>query len=294
MDADVAEETTTKTDKPATGSGAGQEIFLGLLWLGTGMYATHMEITKGGAGATGVLGNAAAALPGLIVGTMVASLGIAAALASRFGNALARLGVGLGVGVVFGLVTAAAIRFGYGETPSITVLAVVVGAAAVAGGVLAALPGSNVDAAMWGATWVFFAGVIFGVWQPNATRLLGGGPDATPDAQLAAANRFTLATTILTGVIGGVYAYRNLRNERPKWLWFVVAGAVPGLFLLAAEGLTRAGGASVTKLVHLTSTDSALTPLSDSTRLRYAVIVLGVGAVVAAVMGARALAKPED
>jgi hypothetical protein len=34
--------------------------------------------------------------------------------------------------------------------------------------------------------------------------------------------------------------------------------------------------------------------LSDSTRLRYALIVLGVGAVVAAVMGGRALSKPDD
>src|SRR5262249_45663771 len=160
-------------------------------------------------------------------------------------------------------VAGAGIRFGYGDTPSITVLAVVVGAASVVGGVLAALPGSIVDAAMWGATWVFFAGVIFGVLQPNVTKLLGGGPDVDQAAQDLANGRFVWGTTILTGVIGGVYAYRNLRNERPAWLWFVVAGAVPGLFLLAAEGLTRAGGASVATFVHgLSSSDPALVQLS--------------------------------
>jgi hypothetical protein len=285
MDADVAQETITKTDKPATGSGAGQEIFLGLLWLGTGMYSTHMEIK--GTSASGILGNAATALPGLIAGTMVAGLGIAAAVASRFRSAAARLGVGLGVGVLFGLATAAGIRFGYGNTPSITILALTVGAASVVGGILAALPGEIVDAAMWGATWVFFAGVIFGVWQPNATKLLGGGSTAD--------TRFVWGTTILTGVIGGVYAYRNLRNEKINWLCFLVAGALPGAFLLGSEVLTRIGGASVAKFVHgLSASDAALVQVSDASRLRYALFVLGIGAVVAAVMGARALARKDD
>jgi hypothetical protein len=292
---DTTTSTTTKKDKPATGSGAGQEIFLGLLWLGTGAYATHMEITKGGAGPTGVLGNAAAALPGLIVGTLVASLGICAAVASRYEDAGRRLLVGLGVGVLFGAVAGAGIRFAYGSEPSINVLAVVVGVAGVVGGIAAALPGEVIDAAMWGATWVFFAGVIFGVWQANATKMLGGGPDASQSAQDAANARFTWAQTILTGVIGGVYAYRSLRNGKPRWIWFAVAGAVPGLALLVAEGLTRVGGASVVTFVHgLSSGDAALVQVTDSARLRYAVIVLAVGAVVAAVGGVRALARSDD
>jgi hypothetical protein len=294
MDTDVAEETAEKV-KPATGSGAGQEIFLGLLWLAIGAYTTHVEITKGGAGPTGVLGNAAGALPGLIVGTLVASLGIAAAVASRFDGAGRRLLVGLGVGILFGAVAGAGIRFAYGSEKSITVLAVVVGLAGVIGGLGAGLPGFVVDAAMWGATWVFFAGVIFGVWQANATAMLGGGPDASQAAQDAANARFTWGQTILTGVIGGVYAYRTLRNEKPRWLWFAVAGAIPGLALLVGEWLSRVGGASVVKFVHgLSSGAPALVQLTDSARLRYAVVVLAVGAVIAAIGGVRALAKSDD
>jgi hypothetical protein len=70
-------------------------------------------------------------------------------------------------------------------------------------------------------------------------------------------------------------------------LWYVVGGALPGLVLLGAERLTRAGGDAVARLVHGFRTESpALVELSDSARLRHALIVLAVGGLVAMVLGA--------
>jgi hypothetical protein len=291
MDPVAATESTAVAAEKKKSTGAGREIYLALVWLGTSVYATHAELKGSSGGLSGVLGSAAAALPGLVAGTMITGLTIGAAVASRYRNPFARFAVGLGAGVLFGAVTGVGLRFAYGSAESITVLAVVAAAASVAGGILAALPEDIVEAALWAATWVFFAGVIGGVLQPNVTNALGGGPTDPAGAQLAAATRFTWGLTILTGIIGGVYAYRNLRNDKPGLLTFALAGGLPGLVLLVSEGLTRLGGASLERIVHVGG--DALVPLSDDTRLRNAVVIRGVGAVVAAIGGIRARAAKD-
>jgi hypothetical protein len=49
------------------------------------------------------------------------------------------------------------------------------------------------EVALWATTWVFFAGVIFGVLLPQLSTLLGGGPTADPGAQAAANARSSLS-----------------------------------------------------------------------------------------------------
>jgi hypothetical protein len=278
----VAEDTRLRTAKPIGGTGTLQEIFVGLVWLATSMYVAHATITGGG-DLSGAFGSAAAALPGVIAATLLTGATIGSAASSRFRPALLRLLVGLGVGLLFGAVAAAAIRFGYGDEPSITVFAITVGAAAVLGGAVAVLPTDVLEAALWATTWVFFAGVIFGVLEPNVVNLLGG-PDADAPAQATATERFSLATSVLTGLIAAYYAFRTLRGERSGKLWFLLAGGLPGLLLVAAELLTRLGGTSLINLVTgFTPDDTALAPLSDAGRLRHAAIVLAVGGVIALV-----------
>ena len=65
---------------------------------------------------------------------------------------------------------------------------------------------------------------------------------------------------------------------------------MPGLLLLAAEGLTRLGGAALVKLV--TNADAAVVaPIetTDAVRLQHGLIVLAVGGVGALIAGARSL-----
>jgi hypothetical protein len=274
MAKDTAE---TVTEPVATGTVA--QLVVGLVWLGTTMYTGHATITGSGENLPGALGAAAAALPGVVAATLVAGACIGAASATRIRSAGLRLLAGVILGAVFGLATAAGIRFAYGGTPSIRALALTVGAAGVLGGVVAVLPGEVVRAGLWGTTWVFFAGVFFGVYQSNLVKVLGGGDAAT--------TRFVLGQSMMTGLVAAFSTLAFLRVARNRVLWYVVGGALPGLVLLGAEGLTRAGGSAVARLVHGYRTESpALVEVSDSARLRHALIVLGVGGLVAMLLGA--------
>jgi hypothetical protein len=269
----VTSETATLTEAPATGAGTGRELFLGLLWLGTSMWTAHATINGTGADASGALGAAAAALPGVVAATILTAAGIGHTAASRFRGAGGRLLAGLALGALFGAASAAGIRFGYGDQPSITVLAVTVGLASVLGGALAVLPDAVLEAGLWATSWVFFCGVILGVLQPQLTKLLTDG------------DSLTLSESIVTGLLGGYFALQWLRNE-PPWLTFPLAGALPGLVLLAAEGLLRLGGAGLVRLVNgFSPKQDTLVQLTDAARLRHGLIVLVAGLALTSVMG---------
>jgi hypothetical protein len=274
---------TKTTSRLALGSGTMQEIYLGLLWLGTSMYTEHMTLKGNGDNLTGALGAAAAALPGVVAATLVTSAGIANAASSNRRSAGGRLVVGLIIGLLFGAISAGALRYAYGSDKTITSLALAVGVASVAGGLLAILPNPVLDSALWATSWVFFAGVMFGVLT---LAVPGHGPTVTNPAPFD--TKILLGVSVLTGLWGAMHSHRWLRNEKLAVGWFFVAGAVPGLLLLAAEGLTRLGGAALVKLV--TNADAAvIAPIesTDATRLRHGLIVLVVGGVGAAIAGAR-------
>jgi hypothetical protein len=275
----VAEETRSST-------GTLTELYLGVLWLVISAWTAHATLTGGGDDLSGALGAAVSALPGIVATTLLTGASIGGAAGSRFRGPGGRLFAGLGLGILFGLAAAAGIRFGYGDQPSITAFAVVVGLAAALGGAAALLPEAVLGAALWATSWVFFAGVIFGVWQPNVVKLLGGGPDAAPGAQTAADIRFTFAQSILTGLFAGLMAYRSLRSEVRARAWYLVAGAFPGVLLLAAEGLMRLGGSSLVGLVTGFGAEKpALVELTDWTRVRHALIVLAVGGLLSLIRG---------
>jgi hypothetical protein len=274
----MARDTTDRDIEPVT-TGTLTQLFLGLVWLGTTMYTAHATITGSQENVAGALGAAAAALPGVVAAMLVAGAAIGAAAGARFRSAGGRLLAGLALGTLFGLAAAAGIRFAYGAAPSIMVLALTVGAASVVGGALAVLPGAVLRAGLWGTTWVFLVGVMFGVLQPNLVRLLGSGE--------AANTRFALGQSLVTGLVAAFSTLRFMRVERYRVLWYFVGGALPGLVLLGAEWLTRTGGSAVAELVHGFRTDSpALVELTDSARLRHALIVLAVGGLVAMLVGA--------
>ena len=291
----MAQDTTTRSDAPATSSGTVNEVFVGLIWLGVTMWTAHAMITGNADDVSGTLGAAAAALPGVISATLLTGASIGHTASSRFQGAGRRLLAGLAAGTFFGLAAAAGIRFAYGMESSITVLAVIVGAASVLGGAAAILPDPVLGAGLWATTWVFFAGVIFGVLPPQLTLLLGGGGAADPAAQAAASIRSIFVQSALTGLLAGVYAFRSLSGERRAWLWYSLAGALPGLLLLAAVGLTRLGGASVLNLVDgFSPGQPALAEFTDFASLRHALIVLAVGGVVAMIAAVRTLGRSAD
>jgi hypothetical protein len=269
----------TDTDTKPVATGTLAPLYLGLAWLATTMYTAHASITGSGENVSGTLGAAVAALPGVVAAALVTGASIGAAAGPRFRSAGGRLRAGLALGTLFGLAAAAGIRFAYGGGASIMVLAITVGAASIVGGVLAVLPGEVLKAGLWGTTWVFLASVVFGVLQPNLAKILGSGE--------AANTRFVVGQSLVTGLAAAFCALRLLRMEGNRVLWYLVGGALPGVVLLGAEWLTRAGGSAVAQLVHGFRTESpTLVELSDSARLRHALIVLAVGGLIAMLMGA--------
>ncbi len=270
----------TDTDTGPVVTGTLTQLYVGLVWLGATMYTVHATIAGSGENVSGALGAAVAALPGVVAATLVTGASIGAAAGPRFRSAVGRLLAGLALGTLFGLAAAAGIRLAYGGGAPIMMLAITVGAASIVGGALAVLPGEVLHAGLWGTTWVFLAGVVFGVLQPNLVRHLGSGE--------AANNRFVVGQSLVTGLAAAFCTLQFLRVERNRVLWYLVGGALPGLVLLGAERLTRAGGSAVAQLVHGFRTESpALVELSDSARLRQALVVLAVGGLIAMLVGAR-------
>jgi hypothetical protein len=264
------------TDTKPVARGVVAQLFVGLVWLGAAVYAAHATITGSAENVSGVLRAAAAALPGVVATTLVAGASIGAAAGRRLRSAGGRLRAGLALGALFGLALAAGTRFVYGGGVAIMVLAI---AASIIGGALAVLPGDVLKAGLWGTTWVFVTGVIFGVAQPHLLRLLGTGE--------AANDRFVVGQSLVAGLVAALCTLRFLPVGGKRVLWYPVAGALPGLVLLGAQQLTRAGGSAVAQLVHGFPTESPpLVELSDSARLRHALIVLAAGGLIAMLAGA--------
>lgn len=257
----MAEDTIEREETRRESTGTAQELFLSLLWLGTTFYAAHATLS-GQQTPDGVLGAAREAMPDMILSSLITGAALGAAAGSRFGGAIRRLLVGAGIGFGFGLLAGFAMRMVYGTEQPITVVAVTVAITTIAGGAFAVLPGEIVDGGLWSMTWVAFLGVMFPVW------LLSAGEDSfLADARLQAA---------LMGVVC-LYALQRLRGERRPWIWYPLAGALPGLFLVAAEFLTRFGDSVIAKQVKGAQSElpSLLEPSAD--QLRSALIVLAVG-----------------
>jgi hypothetical protein len=236
--------------------------FVGLVWLGTTLYAAIAGSVSG------ALGTAAAALPGVVATMLVAGASIGA-LAGRRGVG-ARLRAGLTVGALVGVALAAGVRLAYGDDASIMVVAIVAG---MAGGALAVLPGAALKAGLWATTWVFLAGVALGTAQPQLVKLVGGGE--------AGNTRILVGQSLVTGLVAALSA---LRLAGRRVVWCLVAGALPGVLLLGGEWLTRAGGAAVVELDRGFRTSSVLVELSDPERLRHGLIVLAVGGLIASLV----------
>ncbi|MEV0268006.1 hypothetical protein AB0H43_04450 [Hamadaea sp. NPDC050747] len=149
-------------------------------------------------------------------------------------------------------------------------------AACVLGGAFAMLPGAVLDASLWAMTWVLFAGLILSVLKPHLVTMLGGGATGQ--------SRFLLLQPAVAGLLAAMHSVRWLRAENPALFWFPVAGALSGVYLLATEGLGHFGG----KVLAATPDSAAGEALfTDAAKLKYAVIVLAVGGVLALLIAAR-------
>lgn len=275
----MADDALTEVDVAADSSATRTEVCLGLLWLAISVFTAYASI-HGVPGAPGPVSAAVSAMPDVISSALVTAASIAAAAGSRHAGAVRRLLIGLATGAGFGAVAAVGVRIAYGTSTSVTMLSITVAAACVLGGAFAMLPGSVIDASLWAMTWVLFAGLILSVLKPHLVTMLGGGATGQ--------SRFLLLQPAVAGLLAAMHSVRWLRPADPALLWFPVAGALSGVYLLATEALGHLGG----KVLSATPDSAAGEALfTDAAKLKYAVIVLAVGAVLALTIGAR---RPRD
>ncbi|BCB79729.1 hypothetical protein GCM10022251_40390 [Phytohabitans flavus] len=295
------------TDTPAPEGppafGATVLAVIALAWLAAMMWSSHAEITSGEG--TLAITSAAMALPTVISAGLVA--GAAASLAVghllRRLRVLLRFAASVGAGLAVGVIAAIVVITSYGGGEASTVLAGTVAAAVTAGGALAAVRAPAVVGAIVTAGLVVFAvEQVLDNFQPNLMSLYGSTDD--PSSRLSASGWSALTIAVCTGLAAALVAFFYLRRAvrragadavAPKWPAYAIAGAGPGLLLVAAEFIVRTLGADVLALAgSVSEADATAQQMMDSSRVNNALVVLFVGAIVAIVSFGRTLPKRMD
>lgn len=238
----------------------------------------------------------ASLIAGVAVGLVVVNLRERLARSAPPGGA-SRLAVGAGSGLVTGLAVATAILLGYDGLPSVLVLGGAVALAATVGGLLTGIPSPAVVAAgAVGALGVFAVTMLERAFEADLRRLFGAGESAASIA--IAAGWAVLTASLVAGAAAGVLGYVYLRrcgSPGLRWPAYLAAGAMPGLLVLLAEVVTRAGGARLFQLVSAASGfDETVLSYFHYARLNRALIVVFVGALVAVFLLGRTLRPAEE
>jgi hypothetical protein len=280
--------------------GASVLAVIALAWLAAMMWSSHAEITSGEG--TLAITSAAMSLPTVISAGLVAG----AAISLAVGHLLRRLrtplrfAASVGAGLVVGVVVAIVVVSSYGGGEASTVLAGTAAAAVTAGGALAAVRARAVVGAIVAAGLVVFAvEQVLDNFQPNLMSLYGSKDD--PSSRLSASGWSALTIAVCTGLAAGLVAFFYLRRAArraggdaapPKWPAYAIAGAGPGLLLVAAEFIIRTLGADVLALAgSVSEADATAQQMMDSSRVNNALVVLFVGAIVAILAFGRTMPK---
>jgi hypothetical protein len=257
----------------------------------TGRPDAEMEVTS-----------TAYALPGAVSASLVAgaALGLTVlAFLTRGGRTpgvTVRFIIATGTGLAVGLLGALSIITINTEGWLYAVVGGTIAAAATIGGALAGFRYRRVTAAVcWGAVTVFVVGFVLNVGQDMLLPLLGSGDTAA--SQTSAASWFALLQSVLSGVTGGLVAYRLLRRARRqaggpdlRWPLYALAGAGPGLLLVVGEGLSRTAGSRVLELAgKVSELELTVQQMLSGSRLNSGLIVLFVGAFTAIIAVGRTL-----
>jgi hypothetical protein len=291
--------------RPAIAPGAIGLAVLALGWLAAMLWIGQAEITSSDIHSI-VIAMAALALPGLISASLVggaASSVVVANLLTRRGvrRSTPRFAAAVGTGLLTGVLAALAVTLSYGNGDSITVLAGTVAAAATVGGIAGGVRAVPVVGAVVAAGLsVFIVNSTLNYFKDPLLSLLSFGD--TAQSQISALNWFPRVLSITGGLAVGLVVFGYLSWSRrqaatltpqatpPRWPAYLIAGAGPGLLLLAAELLTHTAGARLLAAAgSLSEVDRGLQNSLSESRFDQALLVLFVGALTALIAFGRTL-----
>ena len=264
-----------------------------LIWLAAMLFSARITIT-GGADAEMEVTSTAYALPGAVTASLVTGAALALAVLGLIGRrrtlgATARFAIATGTGLVVGLAGALTIITINTDGWLYAVVGGTIAAAATIGGALAGFRAPLVLAAVcWASIGVFLVGFVLNVFQNPVLHVLGSG--SSQASQTSAAQWFSFAQSLLSGLAAGLISFRVLRRARRGvdgdlgWPFYALAGAGPGLLLVVGEGLTRTAGARVLDLAgQVSELELTVQRLLSGARFNNALIVLFVGAISAVI-----------
>lgn len=293
--------------------GAGVLALLAAAWLAAMLWTTEGTVGWAVNRDDFTVVFAAQALPGVVSAVLVAAaaVGLCAVnlLAARRGRGgsdvreipvgwPARLATAGGCGLLLGAAVATLVALGYDKLPSATAVAVTVGAVAVAGGALAALPWARaVAAGLSGALGIFAVTLLLNKFSHDLSQLYGARDSAA--SRVTANHWLALTISVLSGLVTGVLGYAYLRRQRgatapPRWPAYLLAGSLGGLLAAATELATRLGGAGLLRAAgRVSEADGAYLDYLNTARINRALVIIFVGAIVALVLFGRTL-KPAE
>jgi hypothetical protein len=261
---------------------------LAVAWLAATLWSAHATIAEFTDGDVIALTRAALVLPTVVVGALVAGVGLGLVLVPL--SPLPRFVTGAIVGLVVGLTVAGLILLGYGTGSALVAFAASLAAASTLGGLISGLRWpAIVGAALAGTlTWLLI-GLVQGIFNDKLLNLFGAGD--TPASRVSATSKLLLTVALVGATAAGLVAYRYLRPRGAGLAWpaYLAAGAGPGLLLLLANLVGLGGGARLRALAALV--DSGGTPMNwvGLAGVNTALVVLFVGAIAAMIAFGRTL-----
>jgi hypothetical protein len=266
---------------------------LTLLWLAITLWTSRGQISNSGGG-TVALADAAFELPGVVQATLVAGAGLAL-MAPRLERAWIRAVMAAVAGLIAGGATAALVIAGYPHLPSIDSIAIMLGIAGALGGALTAIPRTE-KAVTAGVAAALAALVVTTILNSNAvlSRMLKWfGAGSTPQSVIHASKLVQYTYYTIIGIVAGVVAFLYLRRRAvTAFATYLLAGALPGILMMFAFGLTQIGGARLLDAANsLSEADRLINNMESSETVPNAMIVLFIGAFVALIAFGRTL-KP--
>jgi hypothetical protein len=279
----------------------GTLLLLSALWLAATMWSAYATIAGNALDGPVAVSSAALVLPGICAATLLAGaaagLFITAWRSRRTGSALGvtrRLLLGGAAGAACGLLAGGLILFGYGVGSSVVIIGSTVAIAGLLGGACAVLPNDPLYGGIAATLAVSVTGVALNLFQAPLKTAFGAGD--TVASRVQAADLFSFTHGLVSGLVGGIVAYLFLRHSGlRRWTLYLLAGAIPGLLALLAEGFTQIGGA---RLLHVVSgfseVDRAGLAYLANARVTHALIVAFVGGIIATIAFGRTLRRPDD
>lgn len=267
---------------------------LSLVWMAGTLFSARITIT-GGPDPEMEVTSTAYALPGAVSASLVTGIAVALAVLGlvaqrRTLGATARFAIATGSGLAIGLLGALVVVTINTEGWLYAVVGGTIAAASTIGGALGGFRVPRVLAALcWGSIAVFLVGFVLNIFQNPVLDALGSG--SSERSQTSAAQWFSFAQSVLSGIAAGIVAHRLLRRARRRAdgadvspVFYFVAGGGPGLLLLVGEALTRSAGSRVLDLAGKVSVlELTVQKLLSGARFNSALIVLFAGAISAAV-----------